>query len=71
MIFPLLLMKALLRSNNTRKNGLDFGLIRALRNPKMAVIHWRLFPAKPKKLGNQKRIEDKVYYVLRLFGCLN
>lgn len=42
-----------------------------LPQPKMAVIHWRLFPAKPKKIGEPKRIEDKVYYVLRLFGCLN
>jgi hypothetical protein len=59
-------MKALLRSNNTRKNGLDFGLIRALATKngcdQLAAV------SKPKK---KKRIEDKVYYVLRLFGCLN
>lgn len=55
MIFPLLLMKALLRSNNNRKNGLDFGLIRALRNPKMAVIHWRLFQNRKKKKKKELR----------------
>jgi hypothetical protein len=68
MIFPLLLMKALLRSNNNRKK---MGLTLALSEhsqPKMAVINWRLFQNRKKK---KIRIEDKVYYVLRLFGCLN
>lgn len=49
MIFPLLLMKALLRSNNNRKK---MGLTLALSEhsqPKMAVINWRLFQNRKKK----------------------